>query len=76
MKNTRKKKLSRETKHKQKIFPIHDVGAFGDNGIMCIIAKTKGGGEREWWGQFNFDDALGWQPQHCLFLSCMFREIQ
>jgi hypothetical protein len=33
---------------------------------MCIIAKIKGG-RGEWWGQFNFDDALGWQPQHYLF---------
>jgi hypothetical protein len=36
------KNLSRETKHEQKIFPIDDVGAFGDNGTMCIIGKTKG----------------------------------
>jgi hypothetical protein len=44
--------------------------------VQCASLAKQRGGRGEWWGQFNFDDALGWQPQHYLFLSCMFREIQ
>jgi hypothetical protein len=53
MKTIRKKKPFKRNKTYTKKIPIDDVGAFGDNITMCIIAKTKGS-EEEMVGLIQF----------------------